>query len=90
MEWSQVGALFMTVFLAELGDKTQLATVLFAARNPASPWTVFLVASAALMAACAVAVLAGSWVEQYLEPRTVARAAGAGFIAIGLLTLARA
>ena len=81
---------FGTIFLAELGDKTQLATLLFASRSPASLVTVFVAASAALVLTSAVGVLAGGMLAQYVNPRWLSYAAGAGFIAIGIVTLLRA
>jgi putative Ca2+/H+ antiporter (TMEM165/GDT1 family) len=80
-------AVFGTVFLAELGDKTQLATVLFAANRANSAWMVFVAASLALVAACALGVLAGSLVAQHVNTRHLSLVAGTGFIAIGLWTL---
>ena len=80
-------AVFGTVFLAELGDKTQLATVLFAANRANSAWMVFVAASLALVAACALGVLAGSFVAQHLNTRHLSVVAGAAFIVIGLWTL---
>lgn len=77
----------VTVFLAELGDKTQLATLLFAARSPASLLTVFVGASIALLLASALGVLAGGLIAQYVGPRYLSYAAGIGFILIGLWTL---
>lgn len=81
-------ALFMicgTVFLAELADKTQLATILFASRNP-SKLTVFLGSSLGLVLACALGVLAGTFVEHFLNPKIVTKTAGILFILIGLIT----
>jgi putative Ca2+/H+ antiporter (TMEM165/GDT1 family) len=80
-------AVFGTVFLAELGDKTQLATVLFAANRANSAWMVFAAASLALVAACALGVLAGSLVAQHVNTRHLSLVAGAAFIVIGLWTL---
>jgi putative Ca2+/H+ antiporter (TMEM165/GDT1 family) len=80
-------AVFGTVFLAELGDKTQLATVLFAANRANSAWMVFVAASLALVAACALGVLAGSLVAQHVNTRHLSLVAGAAFIVIGLWTL---
>ena len=80
-------AVFGTVFLAELGDKTQLATVLFAANRANSAWMVFGAASLALVAACGLGVLAGSLVAQHVNTRHLSVVAGAGFIVIGLWTL---
>ena len=78
---------FATVFLAELGDKTQLATLLFAGRSPGNLWSVFLGASAALIVSTAVGVAAGAAVTQLVSPKYLTYAAGVGFIAIGLWTL---
>jgi putative Ca2+/H+ antiporter (TMEM165/GDT1 family) len=81
---------FGTVFLAELGDKTQLATLLFASKPEASKWTVFCAAALALVAAAGIGVAAGAAVSQHVPPRLLARAAGIGFVAIGAWTLWRA
>ena len=81
---------FGTVFLAELGDKTQVATVLFASKGAVSLWTIFFAASAALVLTSAVGVAAGAFVSQYLNPKYLSYAAGIGFIAIGVWTLVQA
>ncbi len=78
---------FATVFLAELGDKTQLATVLFAGKQPGSLWIVFLGATAALVLSTAIGVAAGAAAAQIVNPRYLSYAAGAGFICIGAWTL---
>ena len=80
-------SVFTTVFLAEIGDKTQLATLLFAADRPASRWIVFAGASLALVTAAAIAVLVGAPIERFVRPSTLKLIAGLGFIAIGLWTL---
>jgi putative Ca2+/H+ antiporter (TMEM165/GDT1 family) len=81
---------FTTVFIAEIGDKTQLATMLFAADKAVNKWTVFTGASLALIAAAAIGVLAGGLVSQYVNVKYLNYAAGAGFIAIGIWTLIKA
>ncbi len=81
---------FATVFLAELGDKTQLATLLYAAQEQNPKLTVFLAAASALVLTSALGVLAGSFVSQHLDPRKLSWLAGAGFILIGIWTIARA
>lgn len=81
---------FATVFLAELGDKTQLATMLFAADREVSKWTVFLGAATALVATSALGVLAGDAVANFISPRTLQLIAGVGFVAIGAWTLVKA
>ena len=87
MDWKTAAVVFATVFVAELGDKTQLATVLFAANRPQGRVLVFLAASAALVVSSAIGVLAGSVVSRYVEPRYLTLAAGIGFVVIGLWTI---
>ncbi|MBZ0252004.1 MAG: TMEM165/GDT1 family protein [Candidatus Methylomirabilis sp.] len=77
---------FSLIFLAELGDKTQLATLTLAA-TASQRWTVFAAASLALVAASALGVLVGGAVGQYVQGPWVKRAAGALFVAIGVLYL---
>ena len=90
MDWKVFVTVFGTVFLAELGDKTQLATVLFAAKSTSSLWMIFWAASAALVLTSAIGVAAGAVVSQHLDPRYLSYAAGVGFIAIGAWTILRA
>jgi putative Ca2+/H+ antiporter (TMEM165/GDT1 family) len=90
MDLKSLAAVFGTVFLAELGDKTQLATLLFATRNPADRWLVFAAATGALVLAAGLAVLAGGFISQHVNTRVLARAAGVAFILIGAWTLWRA
>ncbi len=87
MDPKLIATIFFTVFLAELGDKTQLATVLFAAREGSSLVTVFLAASSALVASTALGVVAGATLSSYLDPRYLSYVAGAGFMLIGAWTL---
>lgn len=87
MDWRTAGIVFSTVFLAELGDKTQLATLFFSANRPESRMLIFLAAAAALVVACAIGVLAGSFLGRYLNPRLLSLVAGAGFVVIGLWTV---
>ena len=81
---------FAVVFLAELGDKTQLATLLYASKAEHPKLTVFIAASAALVLTSAIGVLAGALVAERVPAKLVTRIAGIGFIAIGLWTLIRA
>ena len=87
MDWKVFATVFGTVFLAELGDKTQLATLLFASKNAGVLWTIFLAASAALVLASAIGVAAGALVSQLVNPRYLSYAAGVGFIVIGAWTI---
>lgn len=80
---------FATVFIAELGDKTQLATMLFAADKEVNKWLVFAAASAALVVAAAIGTLAGAAISHLVSTRQLTLIAGLGFIAIGVWTLLR-
>ena len=90
MDFRVLATVFTSVFIAELGDKTQLATMLFASDKDASKLTVFIGAALALVLTSAIGVLAGSVISQYVSEKTLSYLAGAGFIAIGIWTLARA
>ncbi len=90
MDFKAFAIVFTTVFIAELGDKTQLATMLFATDREASPLAVFLAASAALIVASALGVLAGSLLADTINEKALHYIAGIGFIAIGAFTLIRA
>jgi len=74
---------FSAVFLAELGDKTQLSAVLFSASGAASALEVFLAASLALMASTALAVLGGAALGRAISPASLKITAGLIFIVLG-------
>ncbi len=90
MDLKVLFVVFGTVFLAELGDKTQLATVLFASKPSVSLVTVFVGASLALILSSLIAVAAGSVISHYVDPRYLSYIAGAGFIIIGIWTILQA
>ena len=79
--------MFITVFLAELGDKTQLATVLFASGRELSPWLIFLASASALVASAAVAVVVGTMAAQHLAILPLKLIAGGGFVVLGMWTI---
>ncbi|MGB5225229.1 MAG: TMEM165/GDT1 family protein [Arenicellales bacterium] len=87
MDWKIFITIFASVFIAELGDKTQLATMLFATDKDVSKYTVFFAASAALIVASALGVLAGSLFSEYINEKYLHYIAGLGFIMIGAFTL---
>ena len=87
MDIKLAATVFGIVFLAELGDKTQLATLLFAGKSPGNLFVVFVGASLALVTTSAMGVLAGGLVSQYLSPKVLSYVAGSGFVLIGLWTL---
>ena len=89
MDIKSLIGVFATVFLAELGDKTQLATMLFAAKNPQAKWLVFLAAAAALVVAAGMGVIMGGIIAQNVNTTLLTRVVGVGFILIGEWTLWR-
>jgi putative Ca2+/H+ antiporter (TMEM165/GDT1 family) len=80
---------FTVVFIAELGDKTQLATLLFAADKDVNKFAVFTGASLALILTSAIGVLAGGLISQYVGEKYLHYLAGIGFVGIGIWTLIR-
>jgi putative Ca2+/H+ antiporter (TMEM165/GDT1 family) len=83
-----IGAtVFVTLLLAELGDKTQIATLLFSSAEAHSPWAVFAGASAALVAASGLAVLIGHYAGHYLTALPIPLIAGCLFVALGVTTI---
>ena len=86
MDWKLLATVFGAIFIAEMADKTQLATLLFAADKDVSKLTVFLGAAFALVLASAIGVAAGSLLSQVINARMMSMIAGAGFIVIGIFT----
>ncbi len=87
MDWRIFLTTFGVIFLAEMGDKTQLAALTMAAQSK-RPWAVFIGAALALTAVSAVGVLAGSVLGNYLPLVWIKRASAVAFIVIGVLILA--
>lgn len=85
-----MATIFGSVFVAELGDKTQLATMLFAAKGEVSRWQVFVAAASALVVSTAIGVFAGRVVTDFVSPVVLQRIAGVAFLLIGGWTLWRA
>jgi putative Ca2+/H+ antiporter (TMEM165/GDT1 family) len=84
MEWKLLVTVFAGVFIAEMADKTQLVTLLFAADKEVSKLTVFAGAAAALVLTSAIGVAAGAVLAEVLNPRVMSFVAGGGFVVIGL------
>ena len=89
MDWRLFASTFAAIFLAELGDKTQLATLSLASGG-ASRLVVFAASATALVASTAIAVLAGEAVARTIPPIWIQRAGGALFLILGALMLYRA
>lgn len=85
--WQAFATIFLTVFLAEIGDKTQLATLLFSAKGETGRWLVFAASASALTLAAGIGVLIGGQLEKLVSPGTLKMVAGLGFIGVGLWTL---
>ena len=86
MNWKIFASAFITLFLAELGDKTQLAVINMTAKTD-SKLSVFLGASAALIAVTAIGVLFGGLLSQYIPTEWLQRIVAVAFIVIGVLML---
>jgi putative Ca2+/H+ antiporter (TMEM165/GDT1 family) len=87
MDWKLFGAVFTTVFLAELGDKTQLATFGAASASDSGRLTVFLGSAAALVACSALAVVAGAAIGKVAPLVWLERLGGLLFVVLGVWTI---
>ena len=84
MNWKLFVTVFVTVFLAELGDKTQLATLIFAAQS-GKVWAVFLGSALALITSSFIGAFLGTYISGYLSPKWIKLIGGSLFIIIGIL-----
>jgi putative Ca2+/H+ antiporter (TMEM165/GDT1 family) len=83
----QLITMFLTIFVAELGDKTQIATLLFASERKDAPFVVFLVCGGALVLGAALSVALGAYGGRWLQGVPLKLLAGIGFIVIGAWSL---
>jgi putative Ca2+/H+ antiporter (TMEM165/GDT1 family) len=83
MDLKLFATVFATIFVAELGDKTQLATLLYASDASHPKLTVFAASASALVLSSALGVLAGALVSEFVSPKILRWIAGLGFIAVG-------
>ena len=88
MDWKLAVSTFGLVFLAELGDKTQLAALALTGRS-GRPLSVFVGAGAALLVATLLGVLAGGALRRFVSDRAMDLAAALLFVAVGAFLLAR-
>ncbi|MBW1974722.1 MAG: TMEM165/GDT1 family protein [Deltaproteobacteria bacterium] len=86
MDWKVFVSTFLAIFLAELGDKTQLATFSFAVSSK-SRWTVFIAASLALTATSGLGVFSADLVQNWVSPYYLKLFSGALFVTIGICML---
>jgi putative Ca2+/H+ antiporter (TMEM165/GDT1 family) len=87
MDLRLFATVFTTIFVAELGDKTQIATLLYASDRAYPKLTIFAASAAALVMASAMGVAGGSIIAGWVNPRVVRWIAGLGFIGVGLWVL---
>ena len=88
MDWKLLATTFGAVFVAELGDKTQLATLSLSS-GKVNRLSVFVGSASALVCTSLIAVLAGDLISRWIPPQYIRRGAGALFIALGLLYIFR-
>jgi putative Ca2+/H+ antiporter (TMEM165/GDT1 family) len=86
MDWRVFLTTFGVIFIAEMGDKTQLAAMTMSAQTK-KPWAIFIASALALTAVSAIGVLVGSVLGNYLPLIWIKRAAAVAFIVIGVLIL---
>jgi putative Ca2+/H+ antiporter (TMEM165/GDT1 family) len=86
MEWKTFFTAFGVLFLAELGDKTQLAVITMTA-DTKSPLSVFLGAASALVLVSLLGVIFGAVLGQYIPTEWLQRIVAVAFIVIGILML---
>jgi putative Ca2+/H+ antiporter (TMEM165/GDT1 family) len=88
MDWKLLFTTFSAVFIAELGDKTQLATLSMAS-GKVNRLSVFIGSASALVCTSLLAVLAGELISRYVPPQFLRRGAGVIFLVLGVLYLVR-
>jgi putative Ca2+/H+ antiporter (TMEM165/GDT1 family) len=88
MDFKLLATTFGAVFVAELGDKTQLATLSLASGS-VNRLAVFIGSASALVCTSLLAVLAGGVISRYVPPQYIRRGAGAIFLVLGLLYIFR-
>ncbi|MEW5847848.1 MAG: TMEM165/GDT1 family protein [Myxococcota bacterium] len=86
MDWKLLVSTFAMVFVAEIGDKTQLATLLLASSRP-SKLAVFLGSALALVSTSALAVLGAELIGRFVSPQILRYVAGGLFLVLGVVTL---
>ncbi len=87
MDFRLLATVFSTVFIAELGDKTQLATLLYASDASHPKLTVFIGAASALVLTTAIGVIGGAAISEIVSPRVLRWVAGLGFVGVGVWVL---
>jgi len=86
MDFKLLATVFVTIFIAEIADKTQIATLLYASNSQNSKIVIFLGSSLALCLASALAVFLGSILSNWIDERIMGKLAGVAFIIVGIWT----
>lgn len=84
--WKSIGTAFILVFLAELGDKTQLSTMMLASKS-SSLWYTFIGSAIALVLSSLLGVFAGSILQKHVPIIYIQTCSGLAFVLIGILLL---
>ena len=84
MDWKLLATTFAALFIAELGDKTQLAVITLTCKHQ-QPLPIFLGASLALTAVTLLGVLGGEAAMRIVAPHVLRKAAAGLFVLMGLL-----
>ncbi len=90
MDLKLIATVFVTIFVAEIADKSQIVTLLYASNAQHSKLSVYMGSSLALILASGVAVLAGVGLSTWIDEGLMARVAGMAFILVGIWTFVRA
>ena len=90
MDLKLVATVFATIIIAEIADKSQFVTLLYASNAQHSKLSVFIGSALALMVASGVAVLTGVVLSNWFDEKLMARVAGIAFILVGTWTIVRA
>ena len=90
MDLKLIATVFVTVIIAEIADKSQIVTLLYASNAQHNKLSVYIGSSLALMLASGVAVLAGVGLSNWFDEGLLARVAGIAFIVVGIWTFVRA
>jgi len=76
---------YIIIILCELGDKTQVAVLLFTSNNPRKKWTIFIASSLALVLCVIVEVTIGLSLARYIGPDIINKFAGGIFLLLGII-----
>ncbi len=79
--------IFISIFLAELGDKTQMASIIFSSNDPSNKWIIFLASSMALVFSSFLGVMIGSWIASMGLEKYIRIVGGIIFVILGVFMI---